>query len=70
MILDSQINRYFGLNGSGAVVWTILSNGGSTESAISELTMRFDISSETAAADVATLVQELLQLNILAAAAP
>jgi hypothetical protein len=69
MIFDSQDGRYLGLNETGAVVWSVLANGGSVETAVDELSMRYDIARETAESDVAQLVQELLQLSLIVPAA-
>ncbi len=70
MILDTRTNQYLGLNGSGAVVWSILADGGSTPDAVIELMRHFDVSQETAEVDVATLLTELLRLGLLTPAAP
>lgn len=65
MILDSRHGRYLGLNGTGAIVWSILAEGGSADAAVDELAMNFDVTREHAGADVARLVQELLRLSLI-----
>jgi hypothetical protein len=70
MILDSRQGRYLGLNGTGAVVWSVIANGGSTNTAVDELAFRYDISRETAESDVTSLIKELLQLSIIVPSAP
>ncbi len=70
MILDARCNHYLGLNKTGAVVWSVLSGGGSAAAAVAELITRFEVSQETAEADVARLLEELLRLGLIASAAP
>lgn len=69
MILDARQNQYLGLNGTGALVWSVLTGGGSLDTAIDELVARYDVTLETAEADVASLVQELLRLRLISPAA-
>lgn len=70
MILDARSNRYLGLNETGAVVWSVLADGGSAAAAVAELIARFEVAPETAQADVASLLEELLRLRLLNAVAP
>lgn len=69
MILDEHSNQYLGLNETGAVVWSVLAGGGSDAGAVDELTTRFDVPRDTAGADVACLLEELLRLGLLTAVA-
>jgi hypothetical protein len=70
MILDARSNQYLGLNGTGAVVWSVLVDGGSAAAAVAELIARFEVAPETAQADVASLLEELLRLGLIASVAP
>ena len=70
MILDASSNQYLGLNGTGAVIWSVLARGGSTAAAVGELIARFEVPRETAEDDVARLLQELSRLGLLTAVAP
>lgn len=65
MILDTRTNQYLGLNGSGAVVWSILADGGSASDAVAELMMQFDVTREIAEADVTALLDQLLRLDLI-----
>lgn len=65
MILDSRDGRYLGLNGSGAIVWSVLAAGGSVDAAVDELATIFDVTREHAGSDVARLVEELLRLSLI-----
>lgn len=70
MILDTRSNQYLGLNGTGAVVWSVLAGGGSTAAAVIELITHFEVPRETAEADVARLLGELLQLDLITPSTP
>ena len=70
MILDTRSNRYLGLNGTGAAVWAVLAGGGSNADAVADLTTRFEVTPETAEADVMRLLEELLRLGLIISAAP
>jgi hypothetical protein len=60
IVLDLGKGEYFGLNGSGGVVWDALSNGKSLAEAAAAVAGRYDVTEERAREDVRTLVAELL----------
>lgn len=70
VILDVRADRYLGLNGTAAVVWSVLGGGGSVADAVAELMARYDVTCEVAESDVAALLAELVQLGIISLAAP
>jgi hypothetical protein len=70
VILDARTDDYLGLNGSGSVAWSVLVGGGSAADAVAELTTRFEVPPETAEADVAALIGELLRRGLVALAGP
>ena len=70
VILDARSNQYLGLNETGAVVWSVVAGGGSAADAVEELLARFEVTREAAEADVAALLDRLLDLGLLAPAAP
>ena len=65
MILDTRSGEYLGLNGTGAVIWTVLTGGGSDVAAVTELLTRYEVTRETAEADVTGLLEELLRLGLI-----
>lgn len=70
MILDTRSGDYLGLNGTGAVIWTVLAGGGSGAAAVTELLTHYEVTRETAETDVAGLLEELLRLGLLTPASP
>jgi hypothetical protein len=70
IILDTRTNRYLGLNGTGAVVWSTLAGGGTVDGAVDTITERFDVAADTAKTDVDRLLVDLLQLELLSATTP
>jgi hypothetical protein len=64
-ILDTRAEIYFGLNGTGVLVWESLAQGNTLEEAAERLTQKYGISKEQAMSDAAALVHELLQRRLL-----
>jgi len=69
IILDERTKDYLGLNASGAVIWFVLADGGSDADAVAELMNRFEVTRETAEADVAAFLTDLLRREMIAATA-
>jgi Coenzyme PQQ synthesis protein D (PqqD) len=65
VVLDARSNQYLGLNGTGAVVWSVLAAGGSADEAVDELVVRYEVGREVATSDVAALLDELLRLGLV-----
>lgn len=65
VILDTRTDTYLGLNDTAAAAWSVLSSGGSSETAIEELTTRFDVSPDVATSDVVALIRDLLDRELL-----
>jgi hypothetical protein len=65
IILDTRTNQYLGLNGPGAVVWSVLAEGGSATTAVEELLARYEVTDTMAQADVERLINDLQQLNLI-----
>ncbi len=70
IILDTRTNRYLGLNGTGAVIWSELSGGGTVDGAVNAIVERFDVTPAAAVTDVARLVNELIDLELLGQTTP
>lgn len=68
IILDTRTNAYMGLNGTGAVIWSVLAEGGSAETAVEEILSRYEVDSDQAMADVNHLIQELQRLSLITVA--
>ena len=67
VLLDLATGTYFGLNGTGTMVWQMLCAGRSTHEIAAALARDLDVSEETALADVAVLVAALTQKGLVGA---
>ncbi len=65
VLLDTRSDAYFALNPSGAVVWSVLAEGRSEESAAEDLVAQFAVTPETARVDVAAVIDELVARGLL-----
>jgi glutamate synthase domain-containing protein 3 len=65
VILDDRAGKYLGLNKSGAVIWQVLAEGGSSEDGVQALVETYSISPERSEADVRQLISELVENNLL-----
>ena len=65
MLLDAQNDSYFVLNPTGAVVWSVLASGQSSEAAAASLAAWYAVTPERAEADVAAVVDELVGRGLL-----
>ena len=66
VVLNMRTKRYYSLNETGAVVWRILENDGSTEDAVADLVASFDVDVNTATETVMQLVAELSAESLIA----
>jgi hypothetical protein len=70
VLLDLASGRYFGLNAVGTRTWALLAAGTSLADATAALAAEFDAPAAEIAADVKSLVSDLLARGLLVAAAP
>ena len=67
VLLDMKSEKYFGLNELGGRAWEILSEDGDTDKAIAILLNEYDIDEATLRRDLAILLSELKQENLIVA---
>ena len=65
VIMDARADAYVGLNSSAAVIWNVLSSGGSVDAAVDAVLTRFEVTPEAARTDVADLVADLVARGVL-----
>ena len=59
IVLDSRASRYYRLNGSGALLWTMLDDGASRADMVSKLLRTYSIDEDVATNDVDTFMADL-----------
>jgi hypothetical protein len=59
VLLDERTGRYYQVNGSGAVVLTILIGGGGRQEAADALVERYDVDRDRALGDAGTIIDRL-----------
>ena len=59
IVLDSRASRYYRLNGSGALLWTMLDDGASRADMVSKLLHTYSIDEDVATNDVDTFIADL-----------
>ncbi len=59
ILLEFHRGEYFGLDAIGAEVWRLLEQGSTLGAAAEALVARYDVSRETALADIVTLVSHM-----------
>lgn len=59
IVLDSRASRYYRLNGSGALLWTMLDDGASRADMVSKLLRTYSIDEDVATNDVDTFIADL-----------
>ena len=57
--LDAEVSRYFGANPSASVLWKRLGDGATEADLADALCERYDVSRETAEADVTAFLEQL-----------
>lgn len=62
--IDLETGAYFAFDGPAADCWTIAVAGGSVDDIVVALTARYDVSSDTAAADAASFLESLVESGI------
>jgi hypothetical protein len=65
VLLNLESGVYFTLNAAGTVVWELLAAGRTLEEVLSALCARYDISEETARADLTALLAQLCQEGLV-----
>jgi hypothetical protein len=69
VILNMRTNRYYSLNETGALVWSMLEQEQPRESIVSRLVQTFDVSSEDAERAVSALLTALSAEQLIEIAA-
>ena len=64
VIVDLESGTYFSLRGSGAIVWEVVSRGGTTEDAVEVAARAFVVDAEAADA-ISNLVDELVAAGLV-----
>ncbi len=67
IILDIPSGQYFGLNDVGALVWSLLDGTTDRDGLIDAVTSAFDVDRDTAAADIDSLLAELVDAGLVVA---
>ena len=65
VILDLRTSQYFSLNGTGALLWPLLSGGATAAELATELATAFDLDAETAQRDVEAFLAALRERDLL-----
>ncbi len=60
-----DFNGIINLNETGAFLWEILTKGATEEETVKKLTEEYDVTEETAKADVAKFIEKLKSANLL-----
>lgn len=63
--IDLESGAYFALDDAAADCWSILAGGGSPDRAVDATVARFAVARETARADVARFVREVVEVGLL-----
>jgi hypothetical protein len=69
VILNMRTNRYYSLNETGALVWSMLEQEQPRESIVARLVQTFDVSTADAAQAVSALLKELSAEQLIEVAA-
>lgn len=64
VLLDLSSHQYFSLNATGIDIWKALAQGSPLTSAMTDLTVRYEVSPEQATAAVLRLAAELAAANL------
>jgi len=59
VVLDLRASRYFHINGTGAVLWELITEQGTDEELADALTERFGVPLQRAKCDVDAFIREL-----------
>lgn len=65
IILDLRTSKYLSLNSTGALLWTKLSGGATTQELCGQLSAEYGVPHERAEADVSAFLNSLRQLGFL-----
>src|SRR5687767_14567667 len=69
VVINVVTGRYYDLEGSGALAWTMLSSGASAQEAADAFVAHFEVDAATASRDVDALVDQLLAEELVVPAA-
>lgn len=67
ILFDARADAYHVLNEAAAAAWRLLAEGASVPAVVAELVARFDADPAEIAADVAALVRDLVERDLLRA---
>ena len=65
VLLDLRSGKYFGLNGTGALVWQLLKDGLEREEIAQRLTDEYEVDIDRARADVDTFIKSLTERALI-----
>ncbi|SFC92080.1 PqqD family protein [Tropicimonas isoalkanivorans] len=65
VILDLNSDRYFGLNRSGAFIWSLFADGSTVGAIISTVAAEFDVAQADVRSDLEALVSELRERGLI-----
>lgn len=65
VLRDARSEAYLGLNPTAALVWCVLVDGGSEETAAEQLVDLFEVTMDAAQADAAALIRQLVADGLL-----
>jgi coenzyme PQQ synthesis protein D (PqqD) len=66
VVLDKRTWQYIGINQTGATLWTTVVGGASRDQLVDRLLDEFEVDRETAEQDVASFLETLRELQLLA----
>ena len=64
VLLDMSSEEYFALNELGRRMWQLLSENGSTDNAIQQLLLEYDVDETTLCQDLAKWIDDLVELGL------
>lgn len=65
VLLNFELGVYYGLDEVGTCMWELLADGKSTDEVVEAIVAAYDVTRETAAADLETLLGELRANGLL-----
>ena len=65
VLLDLRSGKYFGLNGTGAVIWAAMNDGLEPPQMAERLANGFDVTVEQARADVDAFIESLVSRGLI-----
>ena len=65
VILNSETEHYYGLDGTGLRLWQLLTKHGNTQDTVTEFISEYDLDEKTAHRDLAKLIVDLEKAGLL-----